>query len=212
VKELLTVRDLTVEIGGNILSRGVTFSLAPGDLLHVVGDNGSGKTTLLRSILGYQPFREGTVEFSFPARVGGSVGYLPQRSESTILPWLSVRENLALGLRLNSSASRLGEAFLELWSNFIEDRQDLPTEGLSGGERQRLAILRTFLSCPVLVLLDEPFRELDYMSVRRLRDFVGIYRERQGGAVILVSHQEVDMGESLRLDLDKKAERREGVG
>jgi len=186
---------------------GVTLTLAPGELLAVVGPSGSGKSTLLRLIAGFERADAGTV------RVGGRevsapgvwvepedrrIGMVFQHG--ALFPHLDVMANVAFGAAQRARAVEC----LELVG--LRDRAEAFPHELSGGERQRVALARALAADPEVVLLDEPFSALDAGLRERLRaDVVGILR-RAGMSAILVTH---DQAEALSL-ADRVAVLRDG--
>lgn len=145
----------------------LSFALEQGSFHCVIGASGCGKSTILRMICGLLRPEAGTI------RVGGTpieeqshyCGYMPQRD--LLLPWRTVGENLALPLEIRGGYTRaerreLAEAALE--DVGLEGCGDkLPSE-LSGGMRQRAAFARTMLAGSGLLLLDEPFSALDFLT------------------------------------------------
>lgn len=138
----------------------VSFSLAAGEILGLVGHNGMGKTTLLRTIVGHLPAMSGRIRFagedvtgtSAAARARRGLGYVPQGRQ--IFPDLTVLENLRIG-----EAARAGEsdipALLERFP-VLKPLLARPGRALSGGEQQLLALARCVVGRPKAMLLDEP--------------------------------------------------------
>ena len=159
--------------------KGVSFEIARGDKVAVIGYNGLGKTTMMRLIAGTRKPTAGRVV------LGHNVvpGYLSQEFAETIPPDLSVYRNAKNAIpdnvvREKDFRNQLG-AF-----GFDENDVDKPAGVLSGGEKIRLAFLRLFLARPNFLLLDEPTTHLDLDGRRLLRDALVKYR----GTVLLVSH------------------------
>lgn len=167
---MLEARALTYGVGGSALQRELTFSLAPGQVLHVRGPNGSGKSLLLRVIQGLHAPFSGELHSSFPHST-----YLPQmQSRFAHLPF-TLEEVLGTspiaGLLPQSS---LGRA----WNT------------ASGGERQRVLLARFFAQAQGLLLLDEPFNHLDQSSRRMVQELLRACMREPGRAAILVSHDD----------------------
>jgi len=202
VKHPVSACDLTLRVGGRVLVRGISFELIQGGVLRVSGPNGSGKTTLLRTLIPVSPGPSGLV-YGAPLQLGRTLGYLPQNAHETLLPWLNGRENVLVGLA-RAADIRLSANFAALTCFFLGDgskhsdpvdvlesyKRGVDVLSLSGGERQKLAILRAVVCSPRVLLLDEPFAELDGSAVGALVDYIKAFT-RAAGSVVLVTHQEV---------------------
>jgi urea transport system ATP-binding protein len=162
---LLDIRGLNVFYGESHILRDVDLSVAPGEMVCLIGRNGVGKTTLLKTVIGLLEQRSGELQLQgrdlegLPpharARVG--VGYVPQGRE--IIPQLTVRENLLLGLEaLPGGMARNRHIDPVVFELFPILEKFLARRGgdLSGGQQQQLAIARALLGKPKLLLLDEP--------------------------------------------------------
>jgi urea transport system ATP-binding protein len=162
---LLDIRGLNVYYGESHILRDVDLNVAPGEMVCLIGRNGVGKTTLLKTLIGLLRQRSGDLQLegrsltTLPpharARVG--VGYVPQGRE--IIPQLTVRENLLLGLEAlpgglakNRHIDPLVFELFPILETFLARRGG----DLSGGQQQQLAIARALLGKPKLLLLDEP--------------------------------------------------------
>src|SRR5262245_56486350 len=149
--EVLRVSSLSVNVPGRTLASELSFSLCSGQVLQVSGANGAGKTTLLRTLLGLIQHDRGSIQYGSPWRINETVGYLPQNSTQTLLPWLNPIENILLGL-VNRDMARVPSRFAELltqlfaepgaanlkapndsWDGLASRLPQRPIETLSGG-------------------------------------------------------------------------------
>jgi len=159
---MLQVEALRSGYGRIPILAGVSFAVAPGEFVGILGHNGMGKSTLLRTLMGYLPATAGRVVFegrditrlSPTARARLGIGYVPQGRE--IFPALSVHENLRMGCLLSSRDERRTiEDVLEMFPR-LRRLLDRTGGALSGGEQQLLALARCLCGAPRLMLLDEP--------------------------------------------------------
>ena len=159
---MLEVSELAAGYGRIPILGGVSFSVARGEFVGILGHNGMGKTTLLRALMGYIPATAGRVVLEGAditwvepyRRARAGMGYVPQGRE--IFPGLSVRDNLRMGAvgRPKDEAGAI-ELVLETFPR-LKPLIDRPGGALSGGEQQLLAIARCLAGNPRLILLDEP--------------------------------------------------------
>jgi heme exporter protein A len=176
--------------------RGVDLSLRPGEALAVIGPNGAGKTTLLRLLAGLLRPSAGAIEImGRPLRRGAdraraAIGLLSH--QSLLYDDLTLRENLVFAARLYglTQPERQAEAALE--NAGLGDRASELPRRLSRGLLQRVAIARTLLHAPPILLLDEPFTALDAPATERLRADLEL-RLAGGAAMIVVTHQLSDV-------------------
>jgi ABC-2 type transport system ATP-binding protein len=159
-------RGLTKRFGDRVALDAVSFTLARGELVGLVGANGAGKTTLLSVLAGVLAPDAGSLSLS------GSVGWVPQAV--AVYSRLTVAENLRLFARLERVADV--EAVVErmLEQTRLEDRAGERAGRLSGGNRQRLNIALGLLGDPAVLLLDEPTAALDPEQRERLWEFIAI--------------------------------------
>jgi len=168
---MLTAEQLGKSYGGKAVLEDVSFSLGEGETLAIVGPSGCGKTTLLYLLSGLVlPDRGRILVDGAPvAGPGRDISIILQ--DYGLLPWRTVIDNVALGLKVRGvgRAERLARAREQLAELGIRGReQDFPAN-LSGGEQQRVAIARAFVTRPRLMLLDEPFSSLDALTRERLQ-------------------------------------------
>ena len=179
----------------------VSFDVAAGEVIGVLGSSGSGKTTLLRAISGLQSVSTGNVVLGgvditkTPTHLRG-IGLMFQ--EHALFPHLNVVDNVGFGLRMaklpkSDREERVAE-MLELVGLAEFGPRDVAS--LSGGERQRVALARTIAPAPQLLLLDEPMGSLDRVSRDRLVSQLAEIIDRIGLTVVYVTH---DRSEAFEL-------------
>ncbi len=177
---------------------GFDLAAAPGELVSVIGPSGCGKSTVFNIVAGLDQPTAGEVRIGgtrVDDRLGASA-YMPQRD--ALLPWRRVIDNVTLPLRL-AGRSR-GEARAK--ARPLLDRFGLGAFAdawpwqLSGGMRHRVAFLRTVVTEPTLMLLDEPFGSLDSITRADLQEWLGAVWAEVGSTVLLVTH---DVTEAVAL-------------
>ncbi|MEO1053435.1 MAG: ABC transporter ATP-binding protein [Bacteroidota bacterium] len=200
----------------------ISFDLASGELLSVIGQSGSGKTTILKLIAGLEEIDKGRALFEGKPITGPSENLVPGHSEIKVvfqdfqlMPNHTVFENVAYPLRAFQESFQREQAgeMLELLqlSPFATKK---PRE-LSGGQRQRLAIARALIEEPKVLLLDEPFSSIDVLLKDKIKETLEATLRHTSTAAILVSHDVNDVfpisdkiavirnGELLQLDTPK---------
>ncbi|HEV7412450.1 MAG TPA: ABC transporter ATP-binding protein [Casimicrobiaceae bacterium] len=186
---LLAVRDLQAWYGESHILHGVSFDVAPGEVVTLLGRNGAGKTTTLKAIMGVVPKREGSILFENQqtvnlasnriARLG--IAWCPE--ERGIFASLSVEENLLLPPKVRDGGLTV-EQIYQLFPNLAERRASQGTK-LSGGEQQMLAIGRILRTGAHLLLLDEPTEGLAPVIVQQIGRTIGQLKAR-GFTILLV--------------------------
>lgn len=191
----IEIDDLHLSFGDTKVLTGVNLKIEPGEFFAFLGPSGSGKSTLLRSIAGFGPRPQGHI------RLGGrDVVDLPPWKRNVgmvfqsyaLWPHLSVRENVAFGLRerkvSGSEVARRSDEALELVGlKHLADR--MPNQ-LSGGQQQRIALARTVVIEPQVLLLDEPLSNLDAsLRVQMRRELLHLQR-KLGLTTIFVTHDQ----------------------
>ncbi len=169
----------------------IDLEIDAGEFFAVVGPSGCGKSTLLEVIAGLAPVSEGAVAFegrSVERDVPDGIGVVFQEDAS--LPWLTVADNIAFGLRratlsADDKRARVRRA-LELMG-LVDFAGSYPAQ-LSGGMRQRVCIARTLVTEPRLILLDEPFGALDQQTRLLMGDEVLRLWRQTGATVFLITH------------------------
>ncbi len=188
---MIDVESLTKTYGDFQAVRGMTFHVAPGEVLGLVGPNGAGKTTTLRSIAGIIVPTSGSVRvggydmLATPEKAKALLAFIPD--EPQLFEHLTVEEHLRFIGRLYGVAdapARIEPLLVEM--ELLEKRAVLPA-ALSRGMRQKLAIACGLLHTPSALLLDEPLTGLDPAGMRRMKSTIAA-RARAGAAVVLSSH------------------------
>ncbi len=199
---------------GNLLAvDDVTLSVEPGEIVCLVGPSGCGKSTLLRVAAGLEPLQQGRVTIGSETMADGTVTVPPEQrnvglvfQDYALFPHLSVRDNIAFGLREISTADRRARTERALERTGLKRWADTFPHELSGGQQQRVALARAIAPRPRVVLLDEPFSGLDAQLRHQVRDdAAGILRE-SGVATLMVTH---DSEEAMYI-ADRIAVMREG--
>jgi branched-chain amino acid transport system ATP-binding protein len=189
---VLKVENLTSRYGRVEALHGVSFDVAAGEIVTLIGSNGAGKTTLMRAISGVQPIVTGRIAFdgaeiqSAPShvRVARGIAQVPE-GRQIFFP-LSVEDNLALGA-FRRRDSMVKHDLERVYGQFpmLAERRRLLAGGLSGGQQQMLAIGRALMSRPRLLLLDEPSMGLAPVLVDQILDRLVSLR-RDGLTIVLV--------------------------
>ncbi|MFT6606236.1 MAG: branched-chain amino acid transport system ATP-binding protein [Halocynthiibacter sp.] len=187
VDPVLELDAVTAGYGPTHVLRGVDLCVRPGERLAVIGRNGAGKTTLLKTIMGLTRMHAGSVRMKGQGidrlapfrRNAKGLGLVPQTRD--IFPSLTVEENLIAALRGDAT---LEEAYA-LFPRLKERRRNGGTQ-LSGGEQQMLAIARTLMTQPEVILLDEPLEGLAPVICEQLMQVFEDLAADQTRAVVLV--------------------------
>lgn len=192
---LLQVSDLHCRYGEQRVLEQVSFSLAAGEISCLIGPSGCGKTTLLHTIAGFQPVTTGSVtleghEISAPGKVvppeKRQIGVVFQ--DYALFPHLSVRDNIAFGLNTSSKTERKVRTSELLQLIRMEALANQFPHQLSGGQQQRVALARALAPRPKLLLMDEPFSNLDTELRRNLAAEVRNILQKENLAALVVTH------------------------
>ncbi len=181
-KDVIDLHDASVAVGDRVLLDRVTWHLAPGERIGVVGVNGAGKSTLLRVLSGDQPLDSGrrkvgaTVQVAFLTQEVRELDALGARRVIEAVEMVS--STVRLG-RKEISASQLAQRL-----GFTGPRQQTRVSDLSGGERRRLQLTRLLMAEPNVLLLDEPTNDLDIETLTSLEDVL----DGWAGTLLVVSH------------------------
>src|SRR6478672_2305157 len=193
---MLQISDLNVYYGESHILRNVDLHVPGGKMVCLIGRNGVGKTTLLKTIIGLIKPRTGTISFAGESIVGKSpdkrarlgIGYVPQGRE--IIPRLTVKENLLLGLEARREQNRTQNQEIpeEIFTLFpvLKSMQSRMGGDLSGGQQQQLAIARALMGKPQLLVLDEPTEGIQPSIILEIEAAVSRIIEATGISVLLV--------------------------
>jgi len=200
---MLDVQDLHAWYDHSHVIQGLSFQVAPGEIVTLLGRNGAGKTTTLRAIMGLVAKRAGNVRFEgrevldgpAHARYHQGLAYVPE--DRRIVSTLTVRENLQLGLLARAGRHDLAARVEEIAETFPRLKERLDQEGtsLSGGEQQMLAIARAMVARPRMILLDEPSEGIMPLLVEEM--FALFMRIKAQGTTLLLVEQNVERALSI---------------
>ena len=191
---MLDIADLHVNYGRTPALKGVSLSVAEGEIVGVVGPNGAGKTTMLSAVFGLVKPASGAIQLNRRSLLGQppervvrlGLSLVPEGRH--IFKSLSVAENLAMGATARRDRARVRTDTAELMERFpvLAFYRDSPAGRLSGGEQQQLAIARALLSRPRLLLLDEPSLGLAPLVIDLVFTVLANLRDESGVTILLV--------------------------
>jgi heme exporter protein A len=194
---MFSVSNLSCSRGGKRLFSGVSFTLQPGQWLHLEGDNGVGKTSLLRLACGLSALEDGEITWNLQAVVQNPEAF---RADLAYLGHqLALKEDLTPLENLRADAAVAGrplkpeDALKALAQLGLRGREHLPVRVLSQGQKRRTALARLLVSSAKLWILDEPFVALDTAAQNALTQIINGHLAHQG-MVLLTSHQAVSLG------------------
>lgn len=198
----IQLNDLTVVLGTGSRAvealREINLTVEENEFLCVMGPSGCGKTTLLNVIAGFVPATAGSATMNNARIAGPGKDRAVVFQSDAVFPWMTVEQNIAYSGRFakmsRKERKRAVEAYLDL-VGLREFRKAWPKE-LSGGMRKRVDVARAYFSEPEVLLMDEPFGELDIMTKERMQtEFLAIW-ERRPKTVVFITH---DLEEGLFL-------------
>jgi len=195
---LLQVKDLNAHYGPSHVLQGINLNIAEGELVALMGRNGMGKSTTLKSIMGLVKPTSGSVMFQGQEVAGlppykvalAGIGFVPE--ERRIFPELSVIDNLKLGIKggkIKNPNDPNTWTIERIFHHFpkLAERTQQPGGRLSGGEQQMLAMGRSLMGNPKLLLVDEPTEGLAPIMVQEVRNVLEEIN-KAGVSVLLVEH------------------------
>jgi branched-chain amino acid transport system ATP-binding protein len=190
---LLDVADVHAYYGKSHILHGVTFRVEEGEIVGLLGRNGVGRSTTIKAIMGDVPPR-GSIRFKGSEIVGlkphqtarRGLGYVPETRD--IFPGLTVRQNLLLGEKPGARCASWTMSDMFRLFPVLEERADTPGGVLSGGEQKMLAMCRTLMGNPDLIMVDEPTEGLSPMMVEHVSRLLEEIAKR-GVAILLVEQK-----------------------
>jgi iron(III) transport system ATP-binding protein len=193
---LLEIENLSHAYGAHPVVRGLSFSLPRGAIGCLLGPSGCGKTTVLRCIAGFEPAQQGAIRID-GKEVSGPGGTVPPEKrrigmvfqDYALFPHLTVSGNIAFGLRAPGAERAARVAELAGMVGLSAVLEKYPHE-ISGGQQQRVALARALAPRPDLLLLDEPFSNLDVGLRERLSGEVREIIKASGATAVLVTHDQ----------------------
>jgi iron(III) transport system ATP-binding protein len=196
---VLALEAVTRRYGSLAAVDGLSLEISAGEIVALVGHSGSGKSTLLRLIAGLETPDAGRITIA-GRPVAGRGRFVPPEARGigmmfqdyALFPHLSVIDNLKFGLARVPRGEAHERAAAALKRVGLEGRADDFPHSLSGGEQQRVALARALLPSPAILLMDEPFSNLDRRTRDRIRDDTTDILRESGAAAILVTHDPED--------------------
>ena len=198
--ELIVCKDISLGYEGQSVLTHLDLTVRAGDYLCIVGDNGSGKSTLLRGLLGLLPPQSGEI-WRAPELQKGAVGYLPQQTKAqkdfpaTVFEVVLSGFLNRKGMHFFYSAAQKSEALMNMGKLGILELKDACYRDLSGGQQQRVLLARALCAASRLLILDEPITGLDPAAAQDLYKTLAYLNQREGMAVVMVTH---DLKAALR--------------
>jgi putative hydroxymethylpyrimidine transport system ATP-binding protein len=184
----ILVRGLASRYGGETVFENLSFDIAAGEFLALLGPSGAGKTTLLKILAGLETPTAGSITTSDGAPLAHRIAYMAQ--QDLLLPWLSVLDNIMLGAKLRGEPQNpsLAKNILDRVGLSSHARK-LPAQ-LSGGQRSRIALARTLYEQRPVVLLDEPFAALDAITRIKIQNLAA--ELFAGRTVLFITHDPLE--------------------
>ena len=196
---MLEIKDLNVFYGAVHAIKGITLSVAQGELVSLIGANGAGKTTTLHAISGLIPASSGTIELdgknlqkvSPDKIISLGLSHVPEGRH--VFARMTVEENLRMGAYIIKDQARINENLEKVYGHFphLKERRRQLAGTLSGGEQQMLATGRALMTDPQIVLMDEPSMGLSPLLVKEI--FAIIQQLHESGITILLVEQNAKM-------------------
>ena len=185
----LAVEDLHAAYGQSEVLHGLTFSVAPGEIVAVMGRNGMGKTTLMKTLMGLVPVKAGSIQvegadvagLKSHARVAKGLAYVPQGR--MIFSTMTVQENIETGLTVTGTR-KVPQDLYDMFPVLLE-MKGRRGGNLSGGQQQQLAIARALASRPKVLLLDEPTEGIQPSIIREMGRTLKAIRDARGLSIVV---------------------------
>ncbi len=189
----LSVKDVSLGYDGKAILKHLSFSVAQGDYVCIIGENGSGKSTLMKTILGLQAPLEGTIQWEDSHR-GSHIGYLPQQNDAQKDFPATVKEvvlsgclsSLGLFPYYRKQEKEMAKRAMEKMGILSIANQSF--RFLSGGQRQRVLLARALCATKEILLLDEPVAGLDPKVTLEMYDLIRKINQEEQITILMISH------------------------
>ncbi|NQU79049.1 ABC transporter ATP-binding protein, partial [Candidatus Woesearchaeota archaeon] len=195
---MLEIKSMSKKYGIMSIIDSITMDISDKEFVAIVGPTGCGKTTILKCIAGLVKHSGGsiTLDSRRVKKEGKEIGFVFQ--DYSLFPWLTARENIEFGLRLGKFPEQHIEQSVGRYLQItgLEAFADCYHPDLSGGMQQKVAIARTMVTDPRLVLMDEPFASLDSLTRTDMQQFLLELWEKEKKTIVFVTH---DIDEALLL-------------
>ena len=203
------LRNITKSYDQQTVLKDISFTVAAGEFVSIIGPSGAGKTTVLKIIAGLEQQDYGTIDFAFPPDIDHPVILVFQ--DFLLFPTMTVFENIAFGLHSRKvHRAEISERVEHMLRYFqLQDRAHAYPAQLSGGQQQRVAIARGMVVNPAIMLLDEPFANLDRSLRMETAAFIRTTQQKFGITTIAVTHdldEALAVSDSLGVILDGRLE------
>ena len=196
---LLSVQNLSVNYSEKNIVTNCSFELNPGEIVVVLGSSGDGKTTLLKSIAGLLPRAKGSITFDDEPVLDPTEKLVPGHEDIKLVnqdfnldEFHTVEENIRLRLLAFDESYRSERIKTLLRLTSLTQYRNKKATQISGGQRQRLAIARALADEPELILLDEPFNQLDFQTKNKIASHIKRYLKKNNIGAIMVTHNGVE--------------------
>jgi len=180
----ITIERLTKSFNNNIIIEDLSLTLESNGIYSIIGPSGCGKSTILNMISELLTPDSGKINTNKSIRLG----YMLQ--ENLLLPWRTLKENSLLGVEiLNNQSVKNDDKIKNYFKLFdLNGYENYYPDSLSGGMKQRAALIRTLLYSPDILLLDEPFSNLDYDIKLKVQNYLLKYFYEKKATILLVTH------------------------
>lgn len=209
----LCFENVSHRFDGDLVIDDFSLSVEDGEIISLLGPSGCGKTTSLRLAAGLEILQQGRIEIAGEEVASSAYSIPPEErrigmvfQDYALFPHLTIRQNIEFGLHRMVAGDRPGRVTEVLQAVELTDRADHYPHQLSGGEQQRVALARALAPRPRLMLLDEPFANLDVSLRNQVRDHTVQLLKSLGTAAVVVTH---DPEEAMRIS-DRVAVMRQG--
>lgn len=198
MKDLLEIENISKTYDGknHTVFKNFCLTVNEGEFLCLLGPSGCGKTTLLNLIAGFIKPTGGRIRVGNEPVTGPGPDRCVVFQESTLLPWFTIRENIALGILKKEKTCIENELKKYIKMVGLEGYEDFLPHEVSGGMKQRANLARALVMHPKIMLMDEPFSSLDFQLRRELQDRLVEIQQKLRQTVLFITH---DVEEAARL-------------